>query len=431
MAYEKITPIRTEKRENVTLTLTLDTRKVEEQLSVAVRVSCNRNTMYYRTGLKCSRSEWESLSKATKRGELFQKKEEQKIIFDKVDRFTKELLQNNTFTFENLKSKLTGRTENSFSDVWKDIIAKLRSQERVGTADSYECAFRSFSKHVGDNISFDKFGVSLIEEWEGKMKKDNISNTTIGIYMRACRVIANECLKDKFINHEQYPFGKKKDRKVAISRGRSRKEEYIDIPTIKTLASFVAPDSWKKGYSKLVYEAINLWIFSYLSNGMNLADMANLKWDEYYYESGETEFRFIRQKTAETTEEDIEILIPILPEIRNILNEYASPPKLGERVFPQILNGATDATEIKRLTALENSNIRDRLRAACKMLNITKPLSMTFARHSFATNLTIAGVSEKYISQAMGHTSKSITQKYIGLFPANKRRQFNAMLLEG
>lgn len=57
--------------------------------------------------------------------------------------------------------------------------------------------------------------------------------------------------------------------------------------------------------------------------------------------------------------------------------------------------------------------------------------SMTWARHSFATNLTHAGVPERYISQAMGHsTSKNVTALYISEFPHDKIIHFNSFLLE-
>ena len=77
-----------------------------------------------------------------------------------------------------------------------------------------------------------------------------------------------------------------------------------------------------------------------------------------------------------------------------------------------------------------NSNIRARLRSSCKVLKIDKKISMTWARHSFATNLTRAGVPERYISQAMGHSAQNVTQRYIGFFAPEERIQFNKMLLQ-
>lgn len=420
-----------DKIETVTLSLTLDTRKREESLPVAVRINENRTTMYYRTGLRCTLDEWDALCRATGRGAskksaLITIKDGQKDIYEKVKDTVSGLLDSDTFSFSNLKEKLTGRTKDNFNQVWVDVA----NSKKEGTKEAYMIAYRSFTKYMGEKVSFASINVEFIQKWEKKMKDDGISNTTIGMYFRACRVMVNECIKNGKIKRMQYPFGKVSEKKVVIKKGRSRKDEFIDVKTIKTLMSFVAPESWHKGYAEVVYEAINMWVFSYLGNGMNLADMAQIRYNEYYYQSGKTELKFIRKKTEDTSDEDIEVIAPIIPELQLILGKYGSDPELNALIFPQILDGAATPEAIRKQIAQVNANIRNRVQAACKILGIEKKISMTWARHSFATNLTSAGISERYISQAMGHSTRSVTQGYIGLFPPEKRMMFNKMLLE-
>lgn len=79
MSKKAFEPIITDRIENITLALTLDSRRPEELLPVAVRVNYNRKSYYHRTGYKCSLELWEKLSRANKRGELFQIKEEQNL----------------------------------------------------------------------------------------------------------------------------------------------------------------------------------------------------------------------------------------------------------------------------------------------------------------------------------------------------------------
>jgi len=423
-AKSEYAPIINGRIENVTLALTLDSRH-GKPYPVAVRVNRNRETRFYRTGLICTLDEWVKLSKASKRGELFQTKTNQLAIYDKVYKITEDLLQNDSFSFENLMAKLTGRNKTNFSAVWLEVI----SQKKVGTAEAYRIAYNSFTKAVGENIPFDKVGVKLIEKWQDEMRKEGKSETSIGMYMRACRVAVNECLNEGHIKQSQYPFGSKLKKKVEIPTGADRLDEYVNIPTIKKLMSFQAPDAWREGYSKVVYEAINFWMFMYLGNGLNFADLSLLTWDEYYFSSGGKEIKFIRQKTKDRGKRIVNIIIPIIPELQRILTEYASTPELGKRIFPQILNGETDEAAIKKIVAQWNSNIRDRIQAACKVLGITQPISPTYARHSFASSLAQKGVSEMYISEAMGHSKKTTTQLY-ATFNYEKRMQYNAMLLE-
>ena len=49
-----------------------------------------------------------------------------------------------------------------------------------------------------------------------------------------------------------------------------------------------------------------------------------------------------------------------------------------------------------------------------KELDLPEKLSYQWARHSFATNLTLAeGISERSIQESMGHTSITTTRNYI------------------
>lgn len=417
-------PIKKDQIGHVYLALTLDTRRPTDELPVAVRINSNRQSMYYRTGLKVTLEGYQKIVKARIRGANFDIQQDQIKIFNVVSKTVRELVSANKFSFDELKSKLTGNEASTFNEYWRQFA----QTKKIGTQTAYLSALTSFEKYVGLRIAFSRVGVSLIEKWKTGMKRDEISNTTLGFFFRAARAVINAAIKDGKLNRNQYPFGKGK---IEIKKGRHRTEQFLTISEIKRLMTFEAPRGhWFPSYEKVIYEAINLWLFSYLGNGLNMADMAVLKYDDNYFQSGGTELKFIRQKTADTTEEDIEILIPLIPELKTIIDRYGARPELGGIAFPQILNGEKNPVKIKKIVSQWNSNIQDRVIAACKLIGINKPVSMTWARHSFATNLTLAGVSERYISQAMGHTTKSVTQGYIGLFPPDKRMKFNKMLLE-
>ena len=59
--------------------------------------------------------------------------------------------------------------------------------------------------------------------------------------------------------------------------------------------------------------------------------------------------------------------------------------------------------------------------------------SSTFARHSFATNMSRAKVPMDYISFAMGHSvdnTGQITKRYISPYPIEEQMQYNSYLLD-
>ena len=108
------------------------------------------------------------------------------------------------------------------------------------------------------------------------------------------------------------------------------------------------------------------------------------------------------------------VIVPIIEPLKVILNEIGAKPEKDAYVFPQIFNGATDETLRRKLTVQENSNIKDRMNRICKeVLGWDKVVSGTWARHSFATNLKLAGVEELYISESMGHSQgNDVTSGY-------------------
>ncbi|HKL91706.1 MAG TPA: phage integrase SAM-like domain-containing protein [Bacteroidales bacterium] len=427
-----IEPMISEKLETVHISLTLDTRKREERLPVAIRINQNRKTIYYRTGLKCSvPTEWEKLLKATGRGAnktnaLYIEKENQLAIYDRVKSTILELQRRGEFNLDKLKVALTGRSAETFTGTWLSVI----ESKKPGTAESYTSAYKSFTSYFGESVDFSRVSVDLIRRWSEKMKANGKTNTTIGVYMRACRVIVNVCLRKGQIHQSQYPFGKSFEGKFVIPKGRTRRESYLDVSTINKLLGFKAPKNWSRPMTEVRLQAIDLWMISYLGNGLNLADMALLTYDSHYFQSGGNELKFIRKKTMDTTDEDIEIIIPIIPELRRLLDRHAAKPVMDGLVFPFILNGNTDEIKVRKLVAQWNSNIQDRLEPVCKELGIPCKLSMTYARHSFNTNLMLAGVPELYVSQSMGHSVRNVTEGYTALFPPEMRIEYNNRLLK-
>ena len=127
----------------------------------------------------------------------------------------------------------------------------------------------------------------------------------------------------------------------------------------------------------------------------------------------------------------MEIVIPIIPELQVILKEIAALPQKGTLVFPQIYGGADTPDEKRKRVAMENQNIKKRVRRLVKSMGWEVQPSCTWCRHSFATNLTHAGVPHNYISESMGHSvDNNITNRYIDAFPLSQQMEFNSKLLK-
>jgi hypothetical protein len=66
----------------------------------------------------------------------------------------------------------------------------------------------------------------------------------------------------------------------------------------------------------------------------------------------------------------------------------------------------------------------------CQLIGIDEAPSMTYARHSYQTNLAHQKVPGTYIDQQVGHTDRSVTDSYIGLYSPADRFTYNSLLLK-
>ena len=188
-------------------------------------------------------------------------------------------------------------------------------------------------------------------------------------------------------------------------------------------------EEWDVDWKENTHYSLGLFLVQYLGNGFNLADAAHLTYNDHYFQSGKKSFQFVRQKTEDRS--DNEVVIPIIPPLQTILDQIAAPPIKGSLVFPGIYGDAMTPIDRRKRVAMENQNIKKRVRRLVKSMGWEVQPSCTWCRHSFATNLTHAGVPHNYISESMGHSVDSnITNRYIDAFPLAQQMEFNSRLLK-
>ena len=110
---------------------------------------------------------------------------------------------------------------------------------------------------------------------------------------------------------------------------------------------------------------MGLFLVQYLGNGFNLVDVAQLTYNQYYFDTERKAFRFHRKKTRGRSMRNSEVIIPIIEPLQRILDDIAAPPTLNAQVFPQILRGLTTEDKIRNRVKDENSNIQDRVIKIC------------------------------------------------------------------
>jgi integrase len=157
--------------------------------------------------------------------------------------------------------------------------------------------------------------------------------------------------------------------------------------------------------------SLDYFLFSYLCRGMNLRDMASLKWKDNIIDN---KIFYVRTKTANTRSQTENIIIRIEPQIEQILARYKND---SEYVFPILENGLSQLTIRHRIHSTLKAISKD-LREIAKDLKMSQAEKIThyWARHTFATTLKRSGISTAVISEALGHSSEATTKAYLDKF---------------
>ena len=457
MAKKLTTSLTGFKERQCTMAIVLDIRSNRKDVTeypVKARFTIDRRSYYYPIGGSYSKLDFSEICNVQK--SKSPKYEEKKRLLETVDKY-KEMLVNlnpgHELTLDAVRmvveGKVASQTNESFIGIWEEIIHNLRTENngaRYTTAEPYESSLRSFQKFLWkEDIKGFEVNLEHLKKWEYGMingavgpngeELKPISITTRSINLRHCRAVWNECRRRGYLLQNEYPFSNVKKGLIAIPAPASRKEEYLDVERMTQLYQVFInknyPSTWKEGYTERAHYSLGLFLVQYLGNGFNLVDVGQLTYSQYYFDTERKAFKFYRKKTRGRSTNGSEVIIPITEPLQRILDDIAAPPKLNANVFPHVLEGATHERDIRKRVSGENSNVQDRVIKICKdVLHWEVRPSGTWARHSFATNLTHAGVERSYIQESMGHSqSQSVTDRYIANYPLEKQMEYNSKLL--
>ena len=95
-------------------------------------------------------------------------------------------------------------------------------------------------------------------------------------------------------------------------------------------------------------------------------------------------------------------IVPLSPKILDMLREYFKAYKPQKWLFEGQFKGNRYSEK-----SLENV-----LKQAVKKVKITKPVTLHWLRHSFATHLLESGTDLRYIQELLGHNSSRTTEIY-------------------
>jgi integrase/recombinase XerD len=427
----------------VFISLYLDTRRAKSnnQYPVKVRVFTNspRLQKLYPTKFDFTEKEFESIWATTKPRKEYQETRRELQAVETLAIETAKTIS--PFNFEQFEKKVyrgKGEGQNVFYQ-YGLIIKKLKENNQLGTASNYELSAKSLKlfmlyakgKAITDKMEkleietalagvkklpFSEITAAWLNKYESFMiNTKSRSRTTVSMYLRALRTVFNTAIAEKEIDNESYPFGKRA----------------YQVPSVKSVKKSLTKADLKillqaEAKSPEQVKARDFWFFSYICNGMNIKDIALLKYEDLQ----EGKIIFYRAKTINTAKADLRpVVVHLTDYAMSIIEKYGNANKAPKQLIFSILN--EQQSEVQKFTAIKNFTrfINQNLKKLAKANNITAEISTYWARHSFATNAIRSGLSMEFVSEAFTHSSMKTTQGYFAGFEDSNKKEVMESLM--
>ena len=283
----------------------------------------------------------------------------------------------------------------------KQVAEELRMGGNFGTAHVYRSSTNAIIAYCGKgDFSFDKVTPEWLKGFEVHLRGRGCSWNTVSTYLRTFRAVYNRAVNSRMIIYTPHLFryvytGTRADHKRALC------DEDMKKVFTKLSSSSAVPTT--------VRRAQELFILMFLLRGLPFVDLAYLRKSDLR----DNVITYRRRKTGRP------LSVTLTPEAMILLKRYMSRDTDSPYLFPLLKSGeGTKEAYHEYQLALRSFN--QQLMLLGKMLGLNDRLSSYAARHTWATTAYYCEIHPGIISEAMGHSSITVTETYLKPFRSKK-----------
>ncbi|MFN4247901.1 MAG: phage integrase SAM-like domain-containing protein [Flavipsychrobacter sp.] len=243
------------------------------------------------------------------------------------------------------------------------------------------------------DMAFQELTVALLERYKAWLKAHHkVSERTAVNHLSVVRSIFSQAIKEKVCDAKYYPFGKGK---IKIVFPDTQKQGLTIEEVNRVEQAELTGDA---------HHARNVWLISFYFAGMRVSDVLRLKWSDFqdgrfYYAMGKNN----KGDSLKVNDRALKILAEYEPYKR----------KASDVIFPELKTvDLTDNFETQKIIASRNHAIDNLLKTViAPAAEITKPLTMHIARHSFG-NISGDKIPIQMLQKLYRHSSITTTIGY-------------------
>lgn len=369
-----------------------------------VRICKNNKKKYRSLGVSIQAQYWD-FEKNTPKRNCPNKDFIKKLILDTETEYQNLVLEmrskQKSFTPTSLINSANSIVPKTLDEMFWHIIDGLRSANKLGNAKVYHDTYNVLLRYT--RLSKLEFPISdVTNEWLNSLEKwliaEKYKSISISVRFRTLRSIFNKAIEMNAVSRTDYPFDSFKVSKFSTKT----KKRAITKDDIKKIMSLNLDHK-----CFLMQLSRDVFVFSYLHGGINLTDIANLKYNNIQG----NRIEYVRQKTGQG------IAIPLFDVGEEIINKYRFVEPSSAYIFP-ILNDKIHKSAQQKYNRIHKytGHINKHLKTVGELAKIETTLTTYVARHTYATVLKRSGVNTSIISESLGHSSEKVTQIYLDSF---------------
>lgn len=292
----------------------------------------------------------------------------------------------------------------------KEVATELQASGKYGTAHVYRSSLNAIIAFAGSKeMTFRKITPEWLRHFETHLRKRGCSWNTVSTYIRTLRAVYNRAVEQK-----KAPYVPNLFRHVYTGTGADRKRA-LDA---KDMARLFGKLPLTSASSTSLDRTRGLFVLMFLLRGLPFVDLVYLRKSDL---KGNV-ISYRRRKTGRP------LVVTLTPEAMELLNQYMDRDGASPYLFP-ILSSAEGTKEAYREYQLALRSFNYQLTLLREMLGLDDKISSYTARHTWATLAYYCEVHPGIISEAMGHSSITVTETYLKPFRNKKIDEANKKVI--
>ena len=293
----------------------------------------------------------------------------------------------------------------------KQVAYGLQVEGNFGTAHVYRSSLNAIIAYRGkSDLVFSEVTSEWLKGFEVHLRNRGCSWNTVSTYMRTFRAVYNRAVNLRKAPYVPYLFrfvytGTRADHKRALADD-DMKKVFVNL-------------SRKAGVSLPVRQAQELFILMFLLRGMPFVDLAYLRKSDLR----DNVITYRRRKTG------CSLSVTLTPEAMILIKKYMNRDSSSPYLF-SFLKSREGTKEAYREYQLALRSFNQRLMLLGELLGLGDKLSSYTARHTWATTAYYCEIHPGIISEAMGHSSITVTETYLKPFQDKKIDEANKQVLD-